>query len=591
MRHLDGRGHDQGRVRPVPCPSIRLSSLTNEGMLRVMLRHASSRGLTTLLFTDIAGSTEIVVQLGDRRWRTIQSRHHAEVRRQLKKYGGQEVDTAGDGFLATFSSPAEGVRCAFAIVRSVRELGLEVRAGLHIGEAELTGEKVSGIAVTTAARVSAAAGPGQVLVTSTIVQMVAGSGLEFHEVGARELKGVPGTWELSELVAVDDQPIGVPLDPRGAAEAVDRSSPVEAPKRSRLRSAIALTGILVVLLAGVVFLPWQDSDPTATPPASVSAPTALVALSDASGDEAFPVDLPVLRIGFVVGPILFTGRADTPEAFTWLPVGFRTFGLRVAQMNRTSGVIIDPGSSYFDTNNTTCVCIASAAGRIWTPIARGEPSPGGETLRTSLRGVGLEGEPRRDIPLPAASGGIAALVSGDGYLWIGDSSTDRVYRIDPTTEEVRSFSLRQSADVLVFADRGLWVLDTLDGRITRVDPSSGHFSPSFTASGNLQGMAVGGGYVWVTDASGNAIHQISENLESVSTPISVGQIAGSPEGIAYDDGAIVVGFANGTVSKINPTNPSSPEVLWTHSGLGNDASSITVDAGIVWAAGGSLRNV
>jgi streptogramin lyase len=262
-------------------------------------------------------------------------------------------------------------------------------------------------------------------------------------------------------------------------------------------------------------------------------------------------------------------------------------------MNRTSGVIIDPGSSYFDTNSTTCVCIASAAGRIWTPIATGEFSPGGETRRTSLRGVGLEGEPRRDIPLPGVtrSGGIAALVSGDGYLWVGDSATDRVYRIDPTTEQIRSFSLRQSADVLVFADRRLWVLDTLGGKITRVDPSSGHSSPSFNASGNLQGMAVGGGFVWVTDASGNAIQQIPENFESASTPISVGQIGGSPEGIAYDDGAIVVGFPNGTVSKINPTNPSSPEVLWTHSGLGNDASSITVDAGIVWAAGGSLRGV
>ena len=121
------------------------------------------------MFTDIAGSTEIVVQLGDRRWRTIQSRHHAEVRRQLKRFGGHEVDTAGDGFLATFSSPAEGVRCAFAIVKGVRELGLDVRAGLLIGEAELSEEKVSGIAVTTAARVSAAACPGQILVTATIV--------------------------------------------------------------------------------------------------------------------------------------------------------------------------------------------------------------------------------------------------------------------------------------------------------------------------------------------------------------------------------------------------------------------------------------
>lgn len=188
----------------------RLCSPPSQRMLQFMLHHAPSRGLTTLLFTDIADSTGVVVQLGDRRWKAIQSRHHAVVRRQLKRHGGHEVDTAGDGFLATFSSPATGVRCAAAIIDGVRELGLEVRAGLHIGEAELTGEKVSGIAVTTAARVSPVAGPGQVLVTSTIEQLVAGSGLEFSGVGTRELKGVPGTWELFALTAVDDQPMGNP---------------------------------------------------------------------------------------------------------------------------------------------------------------------------------------------------------------------------------------------------------------------------------------------------------------------------------------------------------------------------------------------
>ena len=164
--------------------------------------------MATLLFTDIAGSSEIAVELGDERWRRLQARHHAEVRRQLKRHGGHEVDTAGDGFFATFSSPAAGVRCADAVVKAVRELGLEVRAGLHIGEAELTGEKVSGIAVTTAARVAALAGAGQVLATDTIVHLTAGSGLTFSDLGTRELKGVPGTWKLSRLTAIDGQQIG-----------------------------------------------------------------------------------------------------------------------------------------------------------------------------------------------------------------------------------------------------------------------------------------------------------------------------------------------------------------------------------------------
>ena len=126
-----------------------------------------------MLFTDIVGSTDIAVELGDQRWRVIQARHHAEVRRELKRFGGHEVDTAGDGFFATFDSPAAGVRCACAIVEAVRAVGVEIRSGLHFGEVERKGEKVGGIGVVTGARVGAAAGAGQVLVTSTIVDLVA----------------------------------------------------------------------------------------------------------------------------------------------------------------------------------------------------------------------------------------------------------------------------------------------------------------------------------------------------------------------------------------------------------------------------------
>jgi class 3 adenylate cyclase len=562
-------------------------------MLQVMLHHAPSRGLTTLLFTDIAGSTGVVVQLGDGRWKAIQSRHHALVRRQLKQHGGHEVDTAGDGFLATFSSPAAGVRCAFAIVKAVREIGLEIRAGLHIGEAELTGEKVSGIAVTTAARVSAVAGPGQVLVTSTIVQLVAGSGLEFSGVGTRELKGVPGPWELFALTAVDEQPIGEPLDPKDAVEARNRSSPPEAPRRSPLRVLpLGLVGVLVAVLAGAVLL--HRDRPGSTPPTSGALPAAIVTFREGSGVPAFPVDLPEQRCCYSVGPILFTGRADTPEAFAWLPEGTRGCCMRLPQVYRTSGVVVDEANEQmFKTEWTICSCVASAEGRIWTPIIPERGVISGTYRGVSLRGIGLKGEPGNDIVIDKATlpGGVAALVSGAGFLWLGDSATDKVYRVNPRNSKVKPFALHQSADVLVFAEGSLWVLDTLEGKITRVDPSTGRSLPSLSISGDLQGMAVGGGYVWVTDASRNEVQRIPQNLATASTSIAVGQIAGPPKGIAYDDGAIVVGFAGGAVAKINPSNPSSPEVLWTHSGLGNDASSITVGEGIVWAAGGPVSNL
>ena len=154
------------------------------------------RVLATVLFTDIVGSTERASELGDREWRRLLERHHEVVRRVLERYRGREVGTAGDGFLATFDGPARAVHAAGAIRDAVRSLGVEVRAGVHTGEIELSGQDVTGIAVHTGARVAAKADPGEVLVSSTVKDLVAGSGIEFEERGEHELKGVPGTWRL-----------------------------------------------------------------------------------------------------------------------------------------------------------------------------------------------------------------------------------------------------------------------------------------------------------------------------------------------------------------------------------------------------------
>jgi pimeloyl-ACP methyl ester carboxylesterase len=154
------------------------------------------RVLATVLFTDIVGSTEQATKLGDRRWRELLERHHALVRSSLDRYQGREVDTAGDGFMATFDGPARAIRCASAAVAGVRSLGLEIRAGVHTGECERFGDKVAGLAVHTGARVAGAAGPGEVLVSQTVKDLVAGSGIEFEDRGAYELKGVPGEWRL-----------------------------------------------------------------------------------------------------------------------------------------------------------------------------------------------------------------------------------------------------------------------------------------------------------------------------------------------------------------------------------------------------------
>jgi class 3 adenylate cyclase len=154
------------------------------------------RVLATVLFTDIVGSTEQATRLGDRRWRELLESHHAVVRRELERFNGDEVDTAGDGFLARFDGPARAIRCASAIESGVGELGLQVRAGVHTGECELFGDKVAGLAVHTGARVASHAQPGEVLVSQTVKDLVAGSGIGFEDRGSHELKGVPGEWRL-----------------------------------------------------------------------------------------------------------------------------------------------------------------------------------------------------------------------------------------------------------------------------------------------------------------------------------------------------------------------------------------------------------
>jgi class 3 adenylate cyclase len=154
------------------------------------------RVLATVLFTDIVGSTERARDLGDRGWRDLLDRHHAAVRHELTRFRGREIDTAGDGFFAVFDGPARGIRCARSIVAALREVGIEIRAGLHTGEVELAAGAVRGIAVHTGARVASLARPGEVLVSGTVKDLIAGSGIELLDRGVHQLKGIPGEWRV-----------------------------------------------------------------------------------------------------------------------------------------------------------------------------------------------------------------------------------------------------------------------------------------------------------------------------------------------------------------------------------------------------------
>jgi hypothetical protein len=215
-----------------------------------------------VLFTDIVGSTEIAAELGDRRWRDLVQRHHAVVRRELKRAGGRELDTAGDGFFASFDRPAQAILCACAISDEVRELGVEIRAGLHLGEAEVLESKVGGIAVNVGARVMGVAKGGEVLVSSTLRDAVAGSGFAFADHGSHRLKGIEGEWRLYEVTAVEGVRRALPLS---AEESRTRREFTEVVPLHRRRDRIlaGFAGGLVVALvaAGILTNALGADDP------------------------------------------------------------------------------------------------------------------------------------------------------------------------------------------------------------------------------------------------------------------------------------------------------------------------------------------
>jgi pimeloyl-ACP methyl ester carboxylesterase/class 3 adenylate cyclase len=192
-RFLELQGIDHA---PWGCDSEVITGHIEEFLTGVRHHEVDDRVLATVLFTDIVGATQTAARLGDKHWRELLAQHHAAVRRELQRFRGREVDTAGDGFFATFDGPARAVRCAWAIVDAVKRLGLEMRAGVHTGECEVMGDKVGGIAVHIGARIAAQAAPGEVLVSRTVKDLVSGSGLSFIERAEQTLKGVPGSWVL-----------------------------------------------------------------------------------------------------------------------------------------------------------------------------------------------------------------------------------------------------------------------------------------------------------------------------------------------------------------------------------------------------------
>jgi class 3 adenylate cyclase len=517
---------------------------------------ASERRLLTVFFTDIVASTDLAVEMGDARWRQLIARHHALVRGELKRFGGREIDTAGDGFFATFDRPAQAIRCAAAVVRAVRQLGIEVRAGLHLGEVEVAGKNVGGVAVHTGARVLAAADPGEVLVTATLRELVAGSGLEFADRGQHTLKGVPGTWQLYGLETVDGRPLESAPDAPTAAE---RRAAIAAPTLLRRSRTPLISGSSAILLLAVVFLLLRDTDLP-------------------SGGDGRPADPPLGSV-VKVDPVHETIEHITRDVVVAHGGGNPKIvvGEGGVWVRSNSLVHLDPntgraveGERLIETTGNPRADRGVEAGyrAIWV----GGTLTGDHALL--MRWNPATGERLSDTPIPS-SVEVNDVALGGGSVWI-TFSDGRLVKLDPDTREVLAETrAAQLLDGVVFGAGGVWVIDVANGELTRVDPRSLRHGDPIGFTGSVLGMAADDEHVWLLETSGNDVIPVSAD-GIVGDPISVGA---DPSGIAVGSGAVWVCDEGGDVYEIDPLTKQTTMIH-----VGGHLTAIAVDehAGTLW---------
>jgi class 3 adenylate cyclase len=236
-------------------------------------RRGQTSILATLLFTDVVGSTRVAEEMGDRRWRELLARHHRLIRTELKRFGGRELDTAGDGFFATFHTPASAIRCACAVSDAVRTLGIEVRTGVHIGECEVLDGKVSGVNVHVAVRTMALAEAGDVLVTGSLKDLVRGAEFGYADRGVHQLKGVDGDWHLFEVTSIEGAPRPPVLSGEESRARRDAIRPPPLRKRRGVRLAVGAGALAVVV--GVAAAALTSGSPPAKPQARRAPPDAI----------------------------------------------------------------------------------------------------------------------------------------------------------------------------------------------------------------------------------------------------------------------------------------------------------------------------
>jgi hypothetical protein len=501
-----------------------------------------------VLFLDIVGSTALASELGDARWRELLTRFRRIVRTELKRHGGREQDTAGDGFYATFGEPARALSFAASIVVAVQRLGVDVRAGVHAGECEEIDGRLGGIAVHIASRIMALAGPAEVLTTGTVTDLVAGSGASFDDRGLHELKGVEGSRQVFRLRSVETR-LPDPLSPEEAAE---RLALISAPARRRsIRLALAAAALVVAAAVAVPLLAFGGAKTTAIGLIRLDGHTGrIVQLErDASGLrnwESLRSERGTLwqyvsqrrrllerdaRTGRVVHSfsvdIQCACQVSLGFGSIWL-LGDRLandrFAASLERIDDVSGRVVKrillPGTSEDGT-------VATGNGAVWVLES------GGKLLRIDP----ISDRLTRAYETHAVE--TTTLVPIAGYDWICECKINKILRFDPRNGHSKTFGIPTQAFLVGIQSSRLWLLDPHGSTLTAVNPTTGRAETPLGLSGDPTQAVVAFGSMWA--AAGDVVDRVDLRTNARSTlPMPKGVWAGS---IAADpaSGAIWIG--------------------------------------------------
>jgi class 3 adenylate cyclase/streptogramin lyase len=526
-----------------------------------MDRRGRGSRLAAVLFTDIVRSTETASELGDRRWREVLSRHHRIIRAELKRHGGHEQDTAGDGFFASFDAPADAIRCAIASVTAVRELGVEIRAGVNFGQIEMADGKPGGIVVHAGARIMSQAGAGQVIVSASAHDVVPGAGIGFDDLGERQLKGLDAPTHLFLVTSVDGVTVG---DPSSDEVARSRLEGVDAePVTGGQRWVGVAAGITALVVAGWIVLGGRADVPQARLPPSASGSTT--------------ASVPLGAVGEIDPG---TGHV---EQFVPLPIGSQFIdvshtmaaGLGAVWIVRNEKIVhLDPLHGDLQTPVPLPGVVISASysvaiegGFVWALSEHSlfRVNPGNNAVQQVLS----LGRTETNVPFPAQLAAVA------GRLWIG-TSDGLLIRVDATTGDDRR--VRTGPIDAIAADAGaVWTLDRIDGLVTRFDPQTLQPDTPIELTTNASELIVDeAGKLWALDPLGGALTQIDTRRS-----IDVGA---DPTAVVAGLGALWVGGADGILRRVDSTTGVTTEFP-----VGSPivALAIDPDRGTIWVDTGS----